>query len=370
MKFVFLLLPFMVINSFNIGTLNIPITYIIIFILYVKSFSYKLPKSTFYFFIIFFMILSLQFVLNETIVINNYIKLLSIILTYTVLYRYRKTLIQNLKYFKIAIYITLVYALYQYLIILLQLDIRSFYAIIPVWEWNNNLWHLIMTTPNIRVSGFTLEPAFLSIFIAFGFIINHLFYRERTFFIILFMLSFLSLSRNLLIFLVVFFFLLFLHKFIKTRLVYIFIFILTFLLPPVLLYLIIGNFSNYDVSVFMRTIPFVVFFTETNFGEILIGTDYSMIIKNSTYESLLYSLFPSSSENLAKDPKSFLASLLFSYGIIGLVSYIIYGISISKKNTINLIYLSSFNLVIFNVSILYWPILWIFFLIIYENKEH
>ncbi|MBE0515328.1 hypothetical protein [Sulfurimonas sp.] len=274
------------------------------------------------------------------------------------------------KYYLFALFICIIYAFYQYLIMYFNFDLHTFLAIIPVWEWNSNLWHLLISNERIRVPSFALEPAFFSIFLAVGFILNHIYYKNNFLYLLLFMAILISLSRNMMGFIVVFYGLLYIYKFTDNKKLLFIIYTLSFLLPPIFLYVFINDYSKYDVSVFMRIIPFVAFFTELDVFQILVGADYTKTIQNSNYMVLIHEIFPNTNEIIEKDPKSFLGSFLYGYGIIGVVIFILFNWLMLKNNQIAFIYMSAFNIVIFNINVLYWPVYWILFMMLVANPYY
>lgn len=254
---------------------------------------------------------------------------------------------------------------------------KSYTATLPVEIWNPVLWHAILDDGMLsfypRVSGFTLEPAYLGtlLIIAAGY---RMFIQHRPVFSGLYGL-YLSFSIVLLVnsrttffaygWLVVCKLLTKLKGGVITNAAVSIIYISSFILIPLTIILRTDTadlkvVADDDISVFARIVP-LTWIRDGNglsFGNYIFGVgDYRAYAETVSMPSVIYALF--SYQGGLLDSKSLGGAYFFDFGLIGLVLFMLSVAMACRWNRFGLLYASLINIAFFNVYAFSWPLFWL-----------
>jgi hypothetical protein len=264
--------------------------------------------------------------------------------------------------------VCLLYALYQWIVVLVFHDTVGYGATLPVELWNSKGWHqLLVDTWNLpRAPAFMFEPAYFAMILDAA-LAGELLYRRsrpRPLLILLVIVSLVLANSRVGLFaalLIVSSAWLVAHRrlgFLRTLAV---LAAIGPLLPLPFISEQLVDFSNnrdvIDISVFARYISFVAFSQEPT-ASILFGVlSYSDTFLNNPIFSTFSDLLEGQGSNA--DPKSFLASNLFQFGVAGSVVFYAGQIYLFRSSCRALALLASINIIFFNVYAYSWPLYWI-----------
>ncbi|MED5593612.1 hypothetical protein [Janthinobacterium sp. P210006] len=362
-KLVALLLPLMIFNTISFGAVPLPFVTLLLALTcaimmwkrkIIPGFSYTAPLLSL---LVISFCKAIFFLGTDSIV--DVVKISTMLIALAGIYFIFKENLQDfLQWYFYAMILILLYMVYQFVVLAAGLDRSAWGVNLPVEMWNANAWHVsIIRDGIIRVQGFAYEPAYLAIFLGFALFCANSFpgYRKWTIFIVVGLFA--TGSRNTMVFLVVFYGLLFSYKKLSENLIG-FIYLLSFFFPVATFFLLDLN-DGFDVSILARALPYKVIAENifSDFWSSLIGVaSYVDAIDNSAY---LYGFSDVViSEKVNEDPKSFIAYLILHFGFLGFFVFIFSQWWFLRRSKISLIYMTSFNLLCFNINVLFWPIYW------------
>lgn len=364
-KLIAFFLPLMVLNTFNVGAIFIPLLTILLnlYFLYCVAYKYKsIPSFLYLSPLISLLIISVfKYVLFfESDGIVDSAKLIATGMVLISIYFIFKYEAKNfIRWYFISTVVLLIYGLYQYIIVFSGISVLSAGVNLPVNLWNENAWHIsIVRDGLIRIQSFAYEPAYLAIFLGFSLLCANSFNAKKYWTIAICIGLLATGSRNTYVFLLVFFGLMIFKKYMNSLslgLIYLF----SFLLPIFLFVFVDLEAGNFDVSVLARALPYKVIAENmtTNFWASAFGVaSYADSIGQNSYLARFGEVVIS--EKVDIDPKSFLAYLLLHFGMVGFLSFIFLQWLLFRKSKTSLIYMSSFNLLCFNSNVLFWPVYW------------
>lgn len=267
----------------------------------------------------------------------------------------------------IAVSISLVYSAYQYLVALLGMDYAPTFAELPVALWNSSAWHtLIIRSGVIRTQGFSYEAAYQTILLG-GTLLVYLSVARKVslkFFFFIIAGIFLSWSRNGVIFML--FMAMAMWGSRKINLLLARGLPFATLTAPIALSLML-NFKggSYDVSVIARLLP-IQLFANSGLQNIVFGVnDYASWIQSVWPVEIRDALY---SEKVEEDPKSLVGFLLINFGVVGLVAFAAAQSYLFRNSKKGLIYVSAFNLLVFNVGSIFLPIQWLLYCVAFKAQ--
>jgi hypothetical protein len=364
-KLVAFFLPLMVLNTFNVGAIFIPLLTILFAVYFIFCISYKykaIPSFSFLAPIISLLLISFfkYALFFEPDAIVDSAKLIAtgmVLISIYFIFKYEARIF--IRWYFISTGLLLTYGFYQYCIVLSGISPVTTGVNLPVYLWNENAWHISIVRNGVaRIQSFAYEPAYLAIFLGFSLLCAKSF-NVRTSWLIAICLGLLATgSRNTYVFLVVFFGLMAIKKYMNNAMFGL-IYLFSFLLPIFLFVFIDLEAGDFDVSILARALPYKVIAENitTNIWASAFGvTSYVDAIGQNNYLARFGDVVIS--EKVDIDPKSFLAYLLLHFGMVGFISFIFFQWLLLRKSKTSLIYMSSFNLLCFNSNVLFWPVYW------------
>lgn len=364
-KLIAFFLPLMILNTFNVGMIFIPLLTIFLnlYFIYCVAYKYKSIPNFFYLAPIISLLLISVFkyvLFFESDGIIDAAKLIAtgmMLISIYFIFKYEAKIF--VRWYFISTGLMLIYGLYQYLIVLSGISPVSAGVNLPVTLWNENAWHMsIVRDGLVRVQSFAYEPAYLAIFLGFALLCAKSFNFQSSWVFAITLGLLATGSRNTYVFLIVFFVLMAIRKYTNTAMLG-FVYLFSFLLPILLFVFIDLEAGDFDVSVLARALPYKVIAENitTNIGATAFGvTSYVEAIGQNNYLSRFGDVVIS--EKVDVDPKSFLAYLLLHFGVVGFLAFIFFQWLLLRKSKTSLIYMSSFNLLCFNSNVLFWPVYW------------
>lgn len=376
-KLIAFFLPLMVLNTFNVGPVFIPFLVILLNIYFIYCIAYKyksIPDFLYLAPLVSLLLISVfKYVLFfESDGIVDSAKLIAtgmVVVSIYFIFKYEAKIF--MRWYFISTGIMLIYGAYQYVIVFAGISPGSAGVNLPVFLWNENAWHLsIVRDGLIRIQSFAYEPAYFAIFLGFS-LLCAISFNVPKYFTAAICLGLLATgSRNTYVFLLVFFGLMILKKYLNSLslgLIYLF----SFLLPIFLFVFVDLEAGNFDVSVLARALPYKVIAENmaTNFWSSAFGVaSYTDAIGQNNYLARFGEVVVS--EKVDIDPRSFLAYLLLHFGVAGFIAFISLQWLLFRKSKTSLIYMSSFNLLCFNSNVLFWPVYWcVYTLVIFIQDE-
>jgi len=364
-KLIAFFLPLMILNTFNIGSIFVPLLTILlnIYFIYCVGYKYKSLPNFAYLAPLFSLLLISVFkyvLFFETDGIVDSAKLIAtgmMLISVYFIFKYQPKVFFH--WYFIATGLLLIYGLYQYLIVLSGISPATAGVNLPVYLWNENGWHVSIVRNGIaRVQSFAYEPAYLAIFLGFSLLCANSLNVRKSWLIAICLGLLATGSRNTYVFMVVFFGLMAIKKYTNNSMLGL-IYLFSFLLPIFLFVFIDLEAGDFDVSVLARALPYKVIaenmtsdFWASAFGV----TSYVDAIGQNSYLARFGEVVIS--EKVDIDPKSFLAYLLLHFGLVGFFAFIFFQWLLLRKSKTSLIYMSSFNLLCFNSNVLFWPVYW------------
>ena len=364
-KLIAFFLPLMILNTFNIGDIFIPVMTILlnVYFIYCVGYKYKaIPNFSYLAPIICLLLISIfKFILFfEMDGIVDSAKLIAtgmMVVSIYFIFKYEGRLF--IRWYFISTGLVLVYGLYQYLMVFADMPRGTTGVNLPVYLWNESAWHMsIVRDGLIRIQSFAYEPAYLAIFLGFSLLCATSFNAKKSWLLVICLGLLATGSRNTFVFMFVFFGLMAFKKYLNNfmlGLVYLF----SFLLPIFLFVFIDLEAGDFDVSVLARALPYKVIAENmiSNTGAFAFGVaSYVDAIGQNNYLARFSDILVS--EKVDIDPKSFLAYLLLHFGMVGFAAFIFMQWLLLRKSKVSLIYMSSFNLLCFNSNVLFWPVYW------------
>lgn len=264
--------------------------------------------------------------------------------------------------------ISLAYAAYQWLVSLAFNDPANLGATLPVAMWNSKGWHALLTdTLGVpRAPAFMFEPAYFAMILD-SVLAGELLYRQgraRFGLIAQVVLGLVLANSRTGIFaalvIVASSWLIKRQRVVMLRMLAVLVavgplFPLLFITDQLIDFT--NNRDTIDISVFARYISFAAFSTE-NLQTILFGVlnYHDTFLSNdifSTFSDLL------ETQGSDMDPKSFLASNLFQFGVLGSIFFYGGQIYLFRHSMRALALLASINIIFFNVYAYSWPLYWV-----------
>jgi len=376
-KLIALFLPLMILNTVSVGGVFIPIMTILLnaYFIYCVVFKYKsIPNFLYLAPIISLLLISIfkYALFFETDGIIDSAKLIAtgmVVVSIYFIFKYEAKLF--FRWYFIATGLLLVYGLYQYLIVSAGLPRDTTGVNLPVFLWNENAWHLsIVRDGLIRVQSFAYEPAYLAIFLGFS-LLCAISFKVKKIWVFAICLGLLATgSRNTFVFLLVFFGLMTVKKYMN-GFMFGMIYFFSFLLPIFLFVFVDLEAGDFDVSILARALPYKLIAENitSDFWSAAFGvSSYTEAIAQNNYLARFSEVI--SSEKVDEDPKSFLAYLLLHFGVVGFIAFIFFQWLLLRKSNTSMIYMSSFNLLCFNSNVLFWPVYWgVFALSVFIQDE-
>lgn len=264
--------------------------------------------------------------------------------------------------------ISLLYAAYQWAVLLVFQDSSLYGATLPIELWNSKGWHVVLPDPLglPRASAFMFEPAYFAMFLDTALAGELLYRRGRIRYALVAQVILglaLANSRVGLFAALVIVASSWLARRQRVGLLRL-LAVLAAIGPLLPLFFITDQLIDFtnnrdaiDISVFARYISFAAFLTE-DVKAILFGVvNYQETFLTNNVFSAFSELLEGQGSNL--DPKSFLAANLFQFGVVG--SFAFYGaqIYLFRHSARALALLASINIIFFNVYAYSWPLYWI-----------